>query len=53
MTTTKPRIHIYGLFHTQTNQKYSHCAFTWKILRFSKMMQAQGYEIIEYSNELE
>ena len=49
--TTNPRIHIIGLFHTQTNQKYSHCAFTGKVLRFSKMMQAQGYEIIEYSNE--
>ena len=51
MTTTKPIIHIYGLFHTQTNQKYSHCAFTGKVLRFSKMMRAQGYKIIEYSNE--
>jgi hypothetical protein len=29
---------------------YSHCAFTGKALRFPKMMQQQGYEVIEYSN---
>jgi glycosyltransferase involved in cell wall biosynthesis len=51
MNANKPRIHILGLFHTKTNKKYSHCAFTGKVLRFSKMMQKYGYYIIEYSNE--
>lgn len=44
------RLHLIGLFHTKTNIEYSHCAFTGKVLRFPKMMQAYGYEVIEYSN---
>lgn len=47
----KPRLHLVGIFHTQHTQAYSHCAFTGKALRFPRMMQAQGYEVIEYSNE--
>jgi hypothetical protein len=39
-----------GLFHTIPNHNYDHCAFTGKVLRFAKMMQAQGYKVIEYSN---
>ena len=46
----KPRLHLVGIFHTQHTQAYSHCAFTGKALRFPKMMQGQGYEVIEYSN---
>lgn len=46
-----PQLHLIGIFHTQINQKYSHCAFTGKVLRFPKMMQAYGYSVIEYSNE--
>jgi 2-polyprenyl-3-methyl-5-hydroxy-6-metoxy-1,4-benzoquinol methylase len=46
----KPRLHLIGIFHTQHTQSYSHCAFTGKALRFPKMMQGQGYEVIEYSN---
>ena len=46
------RLHLLGLFHTQTNLKHSHCAFTGKVLRFPKMMHMAGnYEVIEYSNE--
>jgi glycosyltransferase involved in cell wall biosynthesis len=48
---TKPRLHLIGIFHTKAQLKYSHCAFTGKALRFPKMMRAQGYEVIEYSNE--
>lgn len=40
-----------GLYHTVTSQDYSHCAFTGKVLRFSRMMRAQGAEVIEYGNE--
>lgn len=45
------RLHLIGIFHTQATSKYSHCAFTGKALRFPRMMQAHGYEIIEYGNE--
>ena len=44
------RLHLVGIFHTQASQKYSHCAFTGKALRFPRMMQAYGHEVIEYSN---
>ena len=46
----KPRLHLIGIFHTQHTAAYSHCAFTGKALRFPKMMQGQGYTVIEYSN---
>jgi 2-polyprenyl-3-methyl-5-hydroxy-6-metoxy-1,4-benzoquinol methylase len=43
-------LHLIGIFHTQHTAAYSHCAFTGKALRFPKMMQRQGYTVIEYSN---
>jgi glycosyltransferase involved in cell wall biosynthesis len=46
----KPRLHLVGIFHTQHTTAFSHCAFTGKAMRFPKMMQAQGYTVIEYSN---
>jgi len=45
------RLHLIGIFHTQATNDYSHCAFTGKALRFPRMMQAQGYDVIEYANE--
>lgn len=45
-----PRLHLIGIFHTKHQQAYSHCAFTGKALRFPKMLQLQGFEVIEYSN---
>ena len=47
----KPTLHLVGIFHTIHNLEYSHCAFTGKALRFSKMMHPYGYDIIEYANE--
>lgn len=47
---TRPILHMIGIFHTITSSKYSHCAFTGKVLRFSKMMNMYGYKVIEYSN---
>ena len=47
---SKPRLHLLGIFHTVHSQEYSHCAFTGKALRFSKMMRKYGYEVIEYAN---
>jgi glycosyltransferase involved in cell wall biosynthesis len=48
---SKPTLHLIGIFHTIHNQAYSHCAFTGKALRFSKMMQMRGYPVVEYANE--
>lgn len=45
------RLHLVGIFHTKHQASFSHCAFTGKALRFPKMMQMYGYEVIEYSNE--
>ena len=44
-------LHILGLPHTVVNNEYSTCAFTGKVLRFSRMMQAYGWRVVEYSNE--
>lgn len=44
------RLHLVGIFHTKATTEFSHCAFTGKALRFPRMMQAQGYEVYEYSN---
>jgi glycosyltransferase involved in cell wall biosynthesis len=46
----KPTLHLIGIFHTIHNQAYSHCAFTGKALRFSKMLQLYGYSVTEYAN---
>lgn len=46
----KPTLHLVGIFHTQHTAAYSHCAFTGKALRFSKMMRMCGYRVIEYAN---
>lgn len=45
------RLHMVGLFHTVPSLEYSHCAYTGKVLRFAKMMQPLGYDVIEYANE--
>lgn len=42
------RLHIPGLAHTITNNKFSHCAFTGKILRFGQMMLDRGFEVFYY-----
>lgn len=44
-------LHMIGLPHTKVSNEYSHCAFTGKVFRFSKMMQAYGYKVVEYSPE--
>lgn len=46
-----PTLHILAPFHTIPNEESSHCAFTGKAIRFSKMMQPLGYRCIEYGNE--
>jgi glycosyltransferase involved in cell wall biosynthesis len=49
--TQPPTLHLIGIFHTIHSLEYSHCAFTGKALRFSKMMQPYGYKVVEYANE--
>jgi glycosyltransferase involved in cell wall biosynthesis len=48
---TNIRLHLLGLPHTITNNEYSHCAFTGKILRFSPMMRDRGFEVYHYGIE--
>lgn len=43
-------LHVVGLPHTIVDQRFSHCAFTGKILRFATMMQTHGWHVVEYSN---
>lgn len=47
----KIRLHILGLPHTITNDEYSHCAFTGKVLRFSPMMKSRDFEVFHYGIE--
>jgi len=51
VVTQKPTLHLVGIFHTIHSQEYSHCAFTGKALRFAKMLQMYGYDVVEYANE--
>lgn len=46
-----PRLHLLAIPHTITRPDFSHCAFTGKVLRFSPMMRAQGYEVIHYGTD--
>ncbi len=48
---SKIRLHILGLPHTITSNKYSHCAFTGKVLRFCEMMVKIGFEVYHYGIE--
>jgi glycosyltransferase involved in cell wall biosynthesis len=46
-----PTIHILVPFHQIPDEKSSHCAFTGKAIRLSKMLQPLGYRCIEYGNK--
>jgi glycosyltransferase involved in cell wall biosynthesis len=46
----KPTLFVIAPFHETLEAKNSCCAFSQKALKFSKMMQAQGYEVVEYAN---
>jgi glycosyltransferase involved in cell wall biosynthesis len=45
------RLHIPAIPHTITNNSYSHCAFTGKVLRFPEMMISRDYEVYHYGIE--
>jgi glycosyltransferase involved in cell wall biosynthesis len=42
------KLHLPALAHAVTRSDFSHCAFSGKILRFSPMLRAQGFEVIHY-----
>ncbi len=44
-------IHMPAVFHTVCTKEYTHCAFTQKVLRFPKMVQPFGHNVIEYGVE--
>jgi glycosyltransferase involved in cell wall biosynthesis len=45
------RFHVLAVPHTVTDQTYSACAFTQKVLKFCKMMHARGHEVLHYGHE--
>jgi len=45
------RLHIPAIPHTITNNEFSHCAFTCKVLRFCPMMISRGFEVYHYGVE--
>lgn len=45
------RFHVLSLPHTQTTKKYSWCAYTEKVRKFSNMMMSLGHEVFLYASE--
>lgn len=45
------KLHVIGLPHTETTAEYLTCAYTQKIVKFSRMMTNLGFEVIVYSGE--
>lgn len=42
------RVHLPAIPHTLTSDRFSHCAFTGKVLKMIPMLRAQGVEVIHY-----
>lgn len=45
------RFHLTSLPHTVTSKEYCACAYTQKVLNFSKMMLSLGHEVYHYGAE--
>lgn len=48
---TPLRFHVAALPHTRTSKEFCACAYTQKILNFSKMMLSLGHEVYHYGAE--
>jgi glycosyltransferase involved in cell wall biosynthesis len=42
------RLHLLSIPHSVTSLAWSHCAFTQKVYKLSRMMVAQGFEVVHY-----
>lgn len=42
------KLHLLGIPHTVTRGDFAHCAFTTKVLRFSRMMRPLGFHVEHY-----
>lgn len=47
----KYRFHLPGLMHLPVSKKYTSCAYTQKMIKFSKMMLSLGHEVYIYGAE--
>lgn len=47
----KFRFHLLGLAHLPVSEQYLSCAFTQKVVKFSKMMLSLGHEVYIYGAE--
>lgn len=47
----KFRFHIPGAIHIPISERYSHCAYTQKIVKMTKMMLSLGHEVYLYGAE--
>lgn len=45
------RFHVISLPHTQTTKDFVSCAYTQKVVKFSKMMTDLGHEVFLYSSD--
>jgi glycosyltransferase involved in cell wall biosynthesis len=45
------RLHVLSLPHTQTTAEYLTCAYTQKVVKFSRMMTRRGHDVVLYSGE--
>lgn len=48
----KPTLHLVALPHTATTAVFSSCAYSMKVMKFSKMMRAHGYRVVLYGSEI-